>query len=240
MLSSFYSFLSKVAFVKRLKGFLLVFTFILPLFCCCACNRKSVDYFSYVSELRSNVFLAETEEFSLKIYTGFKESPYLADGRKRSVNPRTEIFLTALSGEKNYCAQFTHLGKTYGGDLSFDNVKSDYFYHCDVDVSALNELVVEISYGDTVVELNAVSVLKNSEESNVLSPEEILQKVCLSERERVQMMTDQNGFLGEFYIRLLHESAPYYYVGIVDRESKIYSLLLDAKSGKILAKRENA
>ena len=81
---------------KRVRCVLLFWILISSIFLFSSCHKKTVDYFSYVSELRQNVFLAETEEFSLKIYTGFKESPYLADGKKREINPRTEIFLTAL------------------------------------------------------------------------------------------------------------------------------------------------
>ena len=39
-------------------------------------------------------------------------------------------------------------------------------------------------------------------------------------------------------MRLIYEDAPYYYIGIIDREGTIFALLVDSESGKILAKRE--
>lgn len=50
-------------------------------------------------------------------------------------------------------------------------------------------------------------------------------------------MTDANGFAGEIYLRLIYEDVPYYYVGIIDREGRIFALLVDSEDGKILAKR---
>ena len=51
-------------------------------------------------------------------------------------------------------------------------------------------------------------------------------------------MTDRNGFAGEIYLRLIYEDAPYYYVGIIDRNGGILALLVHSESGKILARRD--
>ena len=55
---------------------------------------------------------------------------------------------------------------------------------------------------------------------------------------QIESMTDKYGFTGEIYIRLIYEDAPYYYVGIIDRNGTINAFLLNATSGKILAKRQ--
>ena len=39
-------------------------------------------------------------------------------------------------------------------------------------------------------------------------------------------------------MRLIYEDAPYYYLGIIDRDGGILALLVDSKDGKILARRE--
>lgn len=51
-------------------------------------------------------------------------------------------------------------------------------------------------------------------------------------------MTDEYGFAGEIYLRLLYEDAPYYYVGVVSKGGKTTAFLLNGKTGKLLAKRE--
>ena len=52
-------------------------------------------------------------------------------------------------------------------------------------------------------------------------------------------MTDKYGFAGEIYIRLLYEEAPYYYVGIIDRSGGCNAFLMNAETGKILARRQS-
>lgn len=210
------------------------------LFCCaalsfCACSKKSVDLFSYVSELRNNILVVSNGELSLKIYSFEKESPYLADGIKRETASGTEFHLTAPSGEKSYELSFFVDGNEYGGDMSFDNVKREYYYYVTLDTSDLSSLSVTVKDGDSVYELNAVTVKTES----LLPARDILKNVSIAEKEYFSSHTKKKEFQGEIYIRLIFESEPYYYVGLVDREGKILSLLCDGKTGKILAKRES-
>lgn len=203
------------------------------LFSLASCGKK-IDYFDYVSELRSNILVASEGDISLTVYAAEKEAPYAADGVKRTVSPRTEIYLTAPTGVDSYDVSFVYDGKTYGGDMSFDNIKLEYFFSCTLDISAAAELPVKISYDDQVIELTAATVRTE----NMLSPESVLEKVRVAESEKFKAMTDANGFAGEIYLRLIYEDVPYYYVGIIDREGRIFALLVDSEDGKILAKRE--
>ena len=50
-------------------------------------------------------------------------------------------------------------------------------------------------------------------------------------------MTDKYGFSGEIYLRLIYEDSPYYYVGIIERNGTVHAFLINAQTGKILAKR---
>ena len=198
-----------------------------------SCSKK-IDYFDYVSELRSNVLVASKNNLSLAVYATEKETPYAADGIKRETTPRAEIYLTAPTGVESYDISFTYEGKEYGGDMSFDNVKLEYFYSCSLDLSAAAEIVFTVAFDETTAELTAASV--RTEET--LSPRDILNKVKTAESETFNSMTDRNGFAGEIYMRLIYEDAPYYYVGIIDREGRILALLVDSTEGKILAKRQ--
>ena len=196
--------------------------------------KKSVDYFSYVSELRNNILLAEDENFSIKIYGVAKETPYVADGIPKEITTRTEIYFIAPEGNQNCTISFTVDGKEYGGEMSFDNVKTEYFLSCTLDISACESIPCTITYGDKHLELNALSVLKQ----DTLTPQDVLTIIQTESSELFESMTDKYGFTGEIYIRLIYEDAPYYYVGIIDRNGTINAFLLNATSGKILAKRQ--
>ena len=214
--------------MKTLLGLLLVFLCGLLT----SCNKK-IDYFDYVSELRSDIFLAETDGFSLRIYAVTKENPYVMDGIPKERSARVEAYLVAPEGDETCNFSFTHDGQSYGGEMSFDNVKTEYYFSCSLELSGASELPCRIEYGNTILELNALSVRT----ADTLTPENILTNLETEESELFSSLTDKYGFAGEIYLRLIYEDAPYYYVGIIDRNNNIHAFLINAKTGKLLAKR---
>lgn len=199
-----------------------------------ACN-KEIDYFDYVSELRSNIFLAEADGFSLRIYAVTKENPYLTDGIPMERSTRVEAYLIAPEGDEACNFAFTYADKTHGGEMSFDNVKTEYYYSCTLDVSEATELPCHIEYGEKTLDLKAVSVRTE----DTLTPQNILNDLRNEETKLFASLTDKYGFAGEIYLRLIYEDSPYYYVGIIDRSGNINAFLINAKTGKILAKRKS-
>lgn len=196
---------------------------------------KTVDYLDYVSELRSNVFLARTEEFSLRIYAVEKETPYASDGVKRETSTRTEIYLAAPSGDKTYTIAFAVSSESYGGEMSYDNVKGEYYYFCTLDIRSQTELSCTLSCEDGETALTAQSVLTDT----TLTPEAALKTLIGNESALFESLTDEYGFAGEIYLRLIYEENPYYYVGVIDREGNVTAFLMNATTGKVLAKRES-
>lgn len=195
--------------------------------------KKELALMDYVSELRSNIFLADTNELSLRIYSVTKETPYVADGVPCEKSTRLEARLSAPSGDKDCYLSFSVNGKTYGGEMSFDNVKTEYYYSCTLDVSALNAIDCVVEYGESRVEMQALSVINK----DTLSPNDVLNKLKNAEVELFSSMTDKYGFAGEIYLRLIYEDFPYYYVGVIDRNGNVTAFLINAQTGKILAKR---
>ncbi len=196
--------------------------------------KETIDYADYVSELRSNVFLAEADGFSLRVYAVERETPYLADGSPRETTSRFEAHLIAPSYEKTCTLSFIADGNAYEGEMSYDTVKGEYYFSRTLDVSALQTIACEIRHGERTVSLSAHSVVTD----DTLSPKEALYRLCEKEKEFFTAMTDEYGFAGEIYLRLLYEDAPYYYVGVVSKGGKTTAFLLNGKTGKLLAKRE--
>ena len=218
--------------IKRVLLLLCVCLSVFALLAFVACGN-TINYFSYVSELRDNVFLAENEHFSLRAYALEKESPYVTDGIVCEKNVRTEIYLSAPSGEKDCTVLFVINNTEYGGEMSYDNVKGEYFYACPVSSSAQSEIVFRLNYNGETVSLTAKSVCTN----DTLSAKSALNVVIESESELFSSLTDKYGFAGEIYMRLLYEDAPFYYVGVIDRQGNVTAFLLNATTGRILAKR---
>ncbi len=169
----------------------------------------------------------------MKIYSVVKESPYRADGVAQPTAPRFEAYLVAPSGDRTTTLSFRANDKEYGGEMSYDNVKGEYFYACALDVSTLSAVECKFLYGEDEIVLTAQSVLTES----TLSPQSVLKKLQAESPQTFSALTDEYGFAGEIYLRLIYEDTPFYYVGIIDREGNIQAFLLNAQTGKILARR---
>ena len=225
----FTRFLQKKSLFSLLSCLLiLICAFFMP-----AC-KKGVDYLSYVSELRSNILLAQTDEFALRVFATQKETPYTADGVKREMTSRAEIYLTAPSGIKNYSVGFDVNGESYGGELSYNNVNGEYYFACTLDISNQKELTVVISCENQTTTLVAKSVLSQ----NVLTPKDALFTLIDAQQDTFSALTDEYGFAGEIRVRLIYEETPYYYIGVTDKNGNTTAFLLNASTGKVLAKHQ--
>lgn len=228
-------FFNKTQYTKNKKGIFFlpwIFVFIFFLLSLCSCTRK-IEYFSYVSELRNNIFTYENDTFVLRACSLEKESPYVADGIPCEKNVRTEIYIVA-KGIDEHISIFFQVGENkYGGETSYDNVKGEYFFACPVSTAHLSALNFSICYGEEVIHGCATSVCP----AETLSAKEVLHSVIAAEKELFNSLTDKYGFAGEIYMRLLYEDAPFYYVGVINRKSEVTAFLVNAVTGRVLAKR---
>ncbi|MBE5745451.1 MAG: hypothetical protein E7355_04885 [Clostridiales bacterium] len=223
-------FLRPKSYVLQIFLLFLLLTVLFPLYAC----QKEIDYFAYVAESRNNVFYAENNGFILRVYAVEKEYPYCADGIKRDTSARAEIRLFAPTGDKDCNVSFHVNGEEYGGDMSYDNVKAEYFFSCTLDISNLSQIDCNVVYGEEEMQFCAQSV----KTKNTLSPREILEQLRRAETELFSSLSDKYGFAGEIYIRLLYEDFPYYYVSVIDRNGNTNAFLMNGETGEILAKRQ--
>ena len=178
--------------------------------------------------------MAETEAFSLRAYALEKEHPFVSDGMAGEKTTRTEIYITASDGALPCNLAFKVGSVDYGGESGYDGVKREYFFSCSADISGLYLLPIQVQLGDTVYEITAHSV----KTENTLSGEDAVQILKETESDYFQSLSNKNGFDAELHVRLLYEEAPFYYVGVVEKSGKRTAFLLDAQTGKLLAKRE--
>ena len=157
------------------------------------------------------------------------------DGVPRECFTRLEAYLVAPDGDKTVFLELQIGTEKQGGEMSYDNVKGEYYFSCPLDISSLSSIPCVITYGETKTELVANSVLTDK----TISPQTALERVTAENGELFSSMTDKYGFAGEIYLRLLYEDAPYYYVGISNRNGTCNAFLLNGETGKILARRQS-
>ena len=191
------------------------------------------DYSAHISEAKSDLCCAETDEFTVTVSCVSREYPYVADGITCPMNSVMEVSL--VPAKSQICDYEVYLlgETTWGGETSFRTYAGDYFYSESVRKFPEGSVTVQIKWEDETRELTATSV-KNEK---TLSVNEILEYAIKAEKETVKQMTRDGNFLGEFYIRLLRRNINYYYVGITDLNGTTVSLLLDSETGEVLAKR---
>lgn len=215
--------------MKKSRLIFLLPLLLLPMFSGCG----KTDYSAYISEAKEDVFVAQTETFQITLSCVTREYPYVSDGIPSPGSRIVEISLTSEAAPASY--EVYVLGETqFGGEMTFRTYASDYFFSQSVQSFFKDSVSVRVQRGDESVEVVATSV-KNE---NTLSVKQALGCAVKEEKDLIDAMTGTDGFQGEFYVRLLRRDANYYYVGIIDRNGGVLSLLLDGESGEVLAKRK--
>ena len=196
------------------------------------CNSRT-DYFNYASEVKEDIFCAETDRYTLSVSCIAREYPYIADG---ICCPKSNVVEISLTTTERGAYEVYLTGDTpIGGEMTFRTYAGDYFFSQSVEGFMKDKITLRIVKGDESEEVIATSV-KNDK---TLVPRDALARAVEAERDTIEAMTGKDGFAGEFYVRLLRRDTNYYYVGIINRQGETLSLLLDSETGEVLARRKN-
>ena len=156
------------------------------------------------------------------------------DGIPKQASILTEIYFTAPKGDLDCSISFTVQDRQFGGDMSYDGVKAEYFFSCTLDISSLQAIDFSLAFGEETLSICAQSVV----DSSVLTPKVVVERLAVEYKALFDRLTDDYGFQGEIYIRLIFEDSPYYFVGIIERDKTTTAFLINAVTGKVLACRE--
>lgn len=215
--------------MKLARFRLLLIPLLLPLLA--ACGGK-YDYSRHISETRSDLFLASSEEFSLTLACITRERPYASDGVACPSVSYAEIVLTSETAGGEYSV---FVGEDWGGEMSYRSLTGDWYFSRDLAEFPRNTVSIRVERDGKTWELAATSV-KNED---TMSVSEALEIALEHEKEQIKRLTNGGVFHGEFRVRLLRRDVNYYYVGIIGQDGRTISLLLGAESGKVLARRES-
>lgn len=201
--------------------------FISPLFAACSAQ---VDYYDYVSEYRSGVYIFSEDGEELKIYCSQRETPYFSDGIKGEMNSTVEVFYRPEGSPDSVEISIGDLG----GEMSYQSVTQN-FYMCftadDFDASSVEVRVTADGSEKTITAMNV-------REEGVIDGRQALRCVTEYDGSRFEKLTEGARFSGEIYIRLLYDEGCFYYVGVCDREGNTHSYLLNGTDGRVLAEKD--
>ena len=215
--------------VSMKKSALLLILPAIALFSLAAC-AKSVDYYSYVSEYRHDVYLYEDDGVSLKIYLSDKETPYSCDGIKGQMGHVCEVYYFAENTPSEVYLDLNGLG----GEMNYQSTTRSFYlsFTCDATFGAKASVKLTVDGEQSTIQAN------NVREEGTIDGATALKCVTEYDGEQFKKLTEGKNFNGEIGIRLLYDEGCYYYIGVSDTQGKTHAYLLDATDGRIIAERD--
>lgn len=212
--------------VKLLVIFLLIFS--MQLF---GCAKKSF-LLPYVSELRSDVFNGKSENFSIKAHYGYRETPYLNDGKVSPYSYELTFFLTGnVENNVSYSLELCPFNENINFELTNNGtLKANY------SVKDFSEKTFDVilHYSMESEKITLTSILPE----NTLNINEVLLKVEKSQEVLINSYYSDVDFNAEIYIRVLVKNdRPFYYIAFANGKT-LKAFLVDGLTAEVLAIRE--
>ena len=194
------------------------------------CAKKSVDYYDFVSEKRTEIYIYEDDTVNITVYCSEKEQPYSADGFPGEKCALAEIFVELAQNPTELCVQTCG----YGGEMNYQSVNGNYYLSFTAEAFSSDGIDVELTADDKKTPYRALNVA----DGNIIDCKTALRCAAEYDKELFASLTDGENFKAEIYIRLLYDDGCYYYVGVCDRNSNLSSYLLDGEDGKVLTSKK--
>ncbi|MCQ2387077.1 MAG: hypothetical protein MJ066_01345 [Clostridia bacterium] len=214
---------------KIIVLFLSLFTFTIC-FLFTSCKKDDCFLFPYVSELRQDIYKADSEEYNIKAHYGFKSN---------DKNERIYTLLFIMKGNQTEQStkniSFIFNEKTYKERFVFDQKTNCLTATFEIDDFNLKEFKTTLCVGSEFKEIIFKSIINE----NVLSVKETLNALYNNQPTLTQSYIDENGkFTAKIIMRIIEKNGKnYYYIGIIDSENNIKAFLLYSLSGEVLAVR---
>lgn len=220
-----------------MKKFIALFCVLCCLLLCLSSCKEQNNLFNYVSELRSDVFVGESQNFSLKASYGFKETPFNNDGKVKSrIYVLNFILLDKQTDPATYTLNFSFNQKDWTKEFTLNPVS--HVLSAQVEVENFNQKSFDVvvcceSLSETVT---LTSILPQ----NTISYSTALDCIYKHQKDLIDSYYSPDGtFNAEIYLRVLvKDQKPYYYVGFASGNENLKAFLLDGFSGEVLAIRQ--
>ena len=219
--------------MKIFKKFLLILTIFATLFTTILLSscKKQDNYFNYLTECRSDIFLGEKNGLKLKATYGFILKEKSVEKAKHY-----QLKFTLFGNIKDfstYSLVFNYKGLEYKSNFSLDALSNTLYCQFDINDFAEKTFSVEVVLTSIREQIELSSIVPK----NTLPPTEALNILWKNQPELMNSFIKDGVFNGELILRVIvKENAPYYYIGIKQRE-KLIAFLLDGFTGKELAVR---
>ncbi len=206
-----------------------IFMFLAVLSC-----KAEVDLTAYISELRENIFVAETEGVKVTVYAERREVPFIADSY---VGELKNVLIVKLENQNEMTddasIEISYDKITKNGDFKYHPIGGKYITTIEVDKLPKNaQINAKLKCNGKEQDLLLVSTVS----ANSISFKEALNAVRKHDKKTTQKIFESGKVEAEIHVRIMADGERnYYYVGFVDKSGNTTAYLVDGKSGEILA-----
>ncbi len=197
-----------------------------------ACNNQS-RLLPFVSELRENVYEGNGETITLKAYYGYREAPFVNDGKiGNCVKTLTFIINECQDMEISYSLELCFLNNTI---INFEKTHTGKLKaKIELENLDLSNFEVKVIYSSKKESITLTSILPDK----TLTLNDVLINLENNQAELIQHYTSNSTFNGEIYARIIVKNgAPYWYIAFGDGNT-LKAFLVDGITGEVLAIRE--
>lgn len=200
----------------------------------CSVDAKG-EVLDNISDIRYNIFCAESSDFTVNLMSGMREIPYAYDGVS---NKKCEFGILTLNFKtKNLPKTFDYLleidGYEYAGIL--EENPYDHSYMTDIEKLVDCESAVYFSFGELIknMVLNCESADWEIKYADALE----IGYTCL-ETDLLKLFENKK-FKAECYLKIICDknsiSNPFYwYFGVISQNGDNFSVIIDTKDGTII------
>ncbi len=198
----------------------------------CGCADEGLG--ALVSEYRSAVWYAETENASLQAEFSKREYPYAADGIASETSDYFEVRAELPDSTLTYTLTFTAGGKEWGGEMNYDSVRREFSYS--VSMPAPSEETIDFTVA-AEGEGAPSYTFRAQRSAGKLSLDELLASIQKTQAEALKEFAGEK-FTGEIYVRYAPRGdRKFFYSAFIGRDGRTLSFLADADTGEVLASR---
>lgn len=210
--------------------FLSIFLTFFWVFSGCASKNPLLDS---VSQLNSNLYLGESQNYLVSAYYGFSENPATLDGKVGSIEYQFRIILQNVEiSNQTYSVSFDYDGATYKKDLEQNLVSNKLEAKFNIENFNLNNLEITVFLAESSEKVQLNSIVNSTCKSYL----NVLDKLYASPEIISPYLVDGK-MTAEIHLRILEKNGKnYYYVGLI-KKSNVKAFLMDAETLEVLAVR---
>lgn len=195
-----------------------------------------------ISEVRYNLFIAKTEEVDIKFTSGFREEPYVLNGKSEN---KKEFGILTVKFLKNYDKTIvpsfviTISDMDFDGELELNPFDQTYVQDIETFVMDSSSISLSLSWQD----FSFSGELKNVSKDFSCNHTKAL-NIFVNEFKKDINLLLKNGKDFEVYIKIINDPSfeidkDYFYVCLISNSGESFSIIIDPYTSQILAKNES-